>query len=178
MAPDGLLRETLTRLHMTQAELARRTGVSAKHINGVSRGHVMVSYRLAYLLERATGVPAREWNAAEAERQDQILREADPAGADAALPGAREPRRGAATRGGKWRVPLRGGVYSGCTVAMGPTLLLLPDLPTRANHQAVANWVADSSVYLIYELRVIEADPRVAYVLQGSEPSVGHSSDG
>lgn len=75
-SPDlaTLLRDTLARLEITQAELARRTGFSVKHINQLAQGLAHVTAASALRLERATDVPAPEWHRAGAALQDGQLR--------------------------------------------------------------------------------------------------------
>ena len=74
--PGHTLRDTLEALDMTQADLARRTGLSAKHINQIIQGAVPLSPETALALEHVTGVPARLWNALEANyRQREARRE-------------------------------------------------------------------------------------------------------
>ena len=74
--PGHTLRDTIEALDMTQAELARRTGISAKHINQVIQGVAPLSPETALALEHVTGVPARLWNALEANyRQREARRE-------------------------------------------------------------------------------------------------------
>jgi transcriptional regulator with XRE-family HTH domain len=69
-----LLRDTLARLEITQAELARRTGFSVKHINQLAQGLAHVTAASALRLERVTDVPAAEWHRAGAALQDSQLR--------------------------------------------------------------------------------------------------------
>ncbi len=57
--PGETLLEMLGEESMSQAELARRTGLSTKHISQIANGHVPISTDVAIRLERATGVPAR-----------------------------------------------------------------------------------------------------------------------
>lgn len=75
--PGASLRATLTKLGMTQAELAERTGLSLKHINQVVQGVAPLTHETALLLERATSVPARTWNALEASYRDNLARVED-----------------------------------------------------------------------------------------------------
>ncbi|MFG3292324.1 ImmA/IrrE family metallo-endopeptidase [Streptomyces sp. NPDC048179] len=74
-APGETLKETLEVLGIPQADLARRTGLSTKHINQVIQGTAPLSPDTALLLERATGVPAGLWNAREAAWRTQLARE-------------------------------------------------------------------------------------------------------
>ncbi|ANZ35296.1 hypothetical protein BBK82_03575 [Lentzea guizhouensis] len=72
--PATLLRDTLAKLEITQAELARRTGLSVKHINQIAQDLKPISSMVALRFERATGVSSAEWHRAAAERQDRLLR--------------------------------------------------------------------------------------------------------
>jgi HTH-type transcriptional regulator/antitoxin HigA len=65
-APGETLKETLEDLDLPQADLARRTGLSTKHINQLIQGAASLSPEVAILLERTTGVPAGVWNRLEA----------------------------------------------------------------------------------------------------------------
>lgn len=73
--PGETLQETLDELGIPQADLARRTGLSTKHINQVIKGAAPLSPDTALLLERTTGVPASLWNALEAAYRTQQARE-------------------------------------------------------------------------------------------------------
>ena len=76
VAPPGeTLKENLEELGITQADLARRTGLSTKHINQVIQGIAMLSPETAILLERATGIRAELWNGLEARWRIAQLRE-------------------------------------------------------------------------------------------------------
>lgn len=57
--PGEFLLDALGSLGMSQAELARRTGLSVKHVNHVCQGISPLSADTAVLLERATGIDAR-----------------------------------------------------------------------------------------------------------------------
>jgi addiction module HigA family antidote len=72
--PGDTLRETLAALDMSQAELARRTGISTKHINQITQGLIGISHQVALQLESALGIPARFWCALETEYQLHVLR--------------------------------------------------------------------------------------------------------
>lgn len=75
-APPGhLLRLVLENEHMSQAQLATRTGLSTKHINQVIQGLVTLSPEVALVLERALGVASKVWNDLEAKYQDTLARE-------------------------------------------------------------------------------------------------------
>jgi plasmid maintenance system antidote protein VapI len=77
--PSQLLRDALASAFMTQAELARRSGLSSKLINQIAQDKAKITHQTALLLERVLGVPAQRWNAAEAHRTTEQLRQAGPA---------------------------------------------------------------------------------------------------
>ena len=62
LPPGETLLEVLEERSMTQVELAERTGLSAKHINQIVKGHAPITTETALLLEFTTGVSARVWN--------------------------------------------------------------------------------------------------------------------
>jgi HTH-type transcriptional regulator/antitoxin HigA len=74
VAPGETLRETLSVIEMTQVQLATRTGLSLKHVNQIIQGVAPVTPDTALLLEKATGVEARMWNALEATYRERVLR--------------------------------------------------------------------------------------------------------
>jgi HTH-type transcriptional regulator/antitoxin HigA len=74
-APGHYLRAVLEDKQIPQAQLAARTGLSAKHINQVIQGVASLSPEMAVALERALGVPSRTWNRLEALYQDSQARE-------------------------------------------------------------------------------------------------------
>lgn len=69
IAPGESLREELEALQMTQAELAERTGLSAKHINQIVQGIAPVTPDTAVSLGRVTTLPAVVWSNLEAQYQ-------------------------------------------------------------------------------------------------------------
>lgn len=73
--PGAHLEEKLEELGMTQAELARRTGLSQKHINQLIAGDASLSPRTAVLLERVTSMPASLWNNYESRWQTHLAAE-------------------------------------------------------------------------------------------------------
>ncbi len=75
--PGQTLQETIDALGIDQRELAQRTGLSAKHINQVIKGVASLSQDTAIRLERVTGVPAKMWNALEANYREQLARLAE-----------------------------------------------------------------------------------------------------
>lgn len=73
--PGVTLRETLSALHMSQADLARRAGMSTKHLNAILQGKSGLNYRVALRLEYALSIPAQFWCALETEYQLHVLRQ-------------------------------------------------------------------------------------------------------
>jgi HTH-type transcriptional regulator / antitoxin HigA len=73
-APGEVLQMELDARGMTQAELAGRTNLSAKHVNQVIKGGATLSPDMALRLERALGIPSYIWNALEANYQDRLTR--------------------------------------------------------------------------------------------------------
>ena len=75
VAPGETLLEKIQELGMTQATLAKRLGLSDKHVSQIINGLEPITQKTAIGLERVTGIPARFWNNREAiyrERQAQI----------------------------------------------------------------------------------------------------------
>jgi addiction module HigA family antidote len=67
--PGETLAEVLADRGMSQAELARRAGLSAKHVNQVVLGAASITAETALRLERVTGVPAQVWTNLKADYQ-------------------------------------------------------------------------------------------------------------
>lgn len=84
--PGDIIAEFIEEQGMTQVELARRLGVTTKHLNQLISGSVSLSNELAIALERVTGTPARFWNALEANFQDFVAREREVEDLSADLP--------------------------------------------------------------------------------------------
>jgi len=59
---------------MTQAELAARTGLTKKTINGIINGKATITPETALRLERALGRPAHFWSNLERQFQEDKLR--------------------------------------------------------------------------------------------------------
>lgn len=74
-APGETLKETLEELDLPQADLARRTGLSIKHVNQLIQGAASLSPEVAILLEHTTGVPAGVWNRLEAAWRTYLARQ-------------------------------------------------------------------------------------------------------
>lgn len=72
--PGETLDEWLERNGMTQAELARRTRLTPKHINQVVKGSASISPDVALAFERVTAIPARYWTQLEANYQAALKR--------------------------------------------------------------------------------------------------------
>lgn len=67
--PGTILRQVLEQRGIRQAELAERTGLTAKHINQIVTGGIGISGDVALLLERALDIDARFWTRADADYQ-------------------------------------------------------------------------------------------------------------
>ena len=75
LPPGDTLKEQLDALGIPQADLARRTGLSTKHINQIVQGSAALTPETALLLERAVGIPAALWNQLEATWRTYVSRE-------------------------------------------------------------------------------------------------------
>ena len=74
VAPGETLQETIDSLGIDQRELARRSDLSAKHVNQIIKGIAPITHETAIRLERVTGVPAGMWNNLEANYREQLAR--------------------------------------------------------------------------------------------------------
>jgi addiction module HigA family antidote len=63
--PGEILAEALEERGITNSELARRTGLSEKHVSQLVNARVPLSMEVALQLERVLGIPARFWNSLE-----------------------------------------------------------------------------------------------------------------
>jgi HTH-type transcriptional regulator/antitoxin HigA len=72
--PGDTLRDRLTELNVSQAELAARAGLSTKHVNQIMQGLAPITLETAIVLERITGMPASFWNRREADYREGLLR--------------------------------------------------------------------------------------------------------
>ena len=72
--PGETLKEVMESLHMSQKELAIRTGVTVQTLNRIYKGEQPISYETSSKLELATGVPARMWNNLEAQYREQLAK--------------------------------------------------------------------------------------------------------
>ena len=59
--PGSMLRETLQRLNMRQAELARAMGISKVRINQILNGRAPITTEMALRLGQVTGTAADYW---------------------------------------------------------------------------------------------------------------------
>lgn len=74
VSPGETLQELLEERGMSQRDLARRAGLSPKHVNKLLQGLVPLSADVAVRLERVTGTPARLWNSLEATYRSDLER--------------------------------------------------------------------------------------------------------
>ena len=72
--PGETLRDLLTEVNLSQAELAARAGLSTKHVNQIMQGLAPITLETAIVLERITGMPASFWNRREADYREGLLR--------------------------------------------------------------------------------------------------------
>lgn len=77
VAPGETLADLLRERDMTQTELARRLGVSLKHVNQIVRGSASISADFALGLDRVLGPSASFWLAREANYQAAAARRAE-----------------------------------------------------------------------------------------------------
>jgi addiction module HigA family antidote len=74
VSPGETLAEMLNERGMSQAELARRTGISTKHINLILKGSAPISPETALKLERVLNISAQVWNALESNYRGHLSR--------------------------------------------------------------------------------------------------------
>jgi HTH-type transcriptional regulator/antitoxin HigA len=75
VAPGTVLRRVLDDRHLTQSELALRTGLSTKTINQIMVGTAALTPDTALRLERTLAIPSGIWNRLEAAYRDREARE-------------------------------------------------------------------------------------------------------
>ena len=75
--PGEILEEALEERSMPSAELARRTGLSEKHISQLINAKAPLSMEVALQLERVLGIPARLWNSLEFNYRAELQRHAE-----------------------------------------------------------------------------------------------------
>jgi addiction module HigA family antidote len=71
----ALLTASLEAAGMSQAELARRAGLTTKHVSRLANGKAAISFDMAFRLETALGVDAAEWTRAEIARLRRAVAE-------------------------------------------------------------------------------------------------------
>jgi len=81
--PGEILAEALEERQITNAELARRAGLSEKHVSQIINARVPLSMDVALQLERVLGIPARFWNSLEFNYRAERRRKAFHANLDA-----------------------------------------------------------------------------------------------
>lgn len=72
--PGETLEDWLEREGMTQADFAKRTSLTPKHINSVVKGKSGISPEVALAFERVTSIPARYWAELDANYQTAVQR--------------------------------------------------------------------------------------------------------
>ena len=72
--PGEILAETLTERRMSQAEFARRTDLTQKHISQIINGHTGYSPDVALRFERVLGVRAEFWLNLQSNYRTDLLR--------------------------------------------------------------------------------------------------------
>lgn len=73
--PGATLRDRLQEIDVSQAELAIRSGMSAKHVNQMIQGQAPITPESGLILERVTGLPARLLVALEAQYRETLARQ-------------------------------------------------------------------------------------------------------
>lgn len=72
--PGETLGEALDERGMSQAEFARRTGLSAKHVNLIIKGKAGYSAEVAIRMERVLGISAEFWMNLQANHELDLAR--------------------------------------------------------------------------------------------------------
>jgi HTH-type transcriptional regulator / antitoxin HigA len=75
--PGEVLQEALDERLMSQAEFARRMGLSAKHVNRIIKGHDGYSPEVAIGMERVLGISAGLWLSLQANYRLDLARQRD-----------------------------------------------------------------------------------------------------
>ncbi len=70
--PGETLREILSAVGMSKAELGRRLGRDKHVVTGIIKGHVEITAVLALSLEQALGVPGEFWLALESNYREAL----------------------------------------------------------------------------------------------------------
>ncbi len=74
VAPGEVLAVELEMRGMTQQELAKRTGLTPKHIVAIAKAKSAITPETAIKLERALGMPAEYWLNLESQYQEVLAR--------------------------------------------------------------------------------------------------------
>ncbi len=74
VTPGEILQEALDHAAMSQADLATRTGLAAKTVNEIIKGHAPISTETSLALERVLGTPARFWTNLESSYRSRLAR--------------------------------------------------------------------------------------------------------
>jgi HTH-type transcriptional regulator/antitoxin HigA len=74
-SPGAVIQHNLLSLGMTQAEFARRMGLSVKHVNRMIRGRAGFSPEVALGMEYVLGIKAEEWMRMQADYRLAKVRE-------------------------------------------------------------------------------------------------------
>ena len=69
----GFFEEWMEDHNINAAEMARKLGMSRKHMSELLKGKAPVTHELANTLERVTSIPARYWNRMEAGYRDDLI---------------------------------------------------------------------------------------------------------
>ena len=88
--PGETLADVLEDRGMSQAELARRTGLAIKTVNEIIKGKAPITPGTALKLERVLGVPASFWNAREQRYREFLARQAERNSLEAQMKWARQ----------------------------------------------------------------------------------------
>lgn len=72
--PGDTIEDALEEQGMTQAEFAKRSGFSKKHVNGLIKGNVAITAETALRLEAVLGAPAAFWLRREMEYREDLAR--------------------------------------------------------------------------------------------------------
>lgn len=73
-SPGDILKDTLSALDMSQAELARRAGRPEKTISGIVHANTQITPETALQFERVLGIPASFWSNLERNYQEYLAR--------------------------------------------------------------------------------------------------------
>lgn len=76
-APGETLKETLKACGITQAEFARRIGMSRNRLRGILNGSTPITHDMALKFEDALDIPARFWNNREQQYREYLARKAE-----------------------------------------------------------------------------------------------------